>query len=290
EIKNKTCADPGIPKGVNRMYTNGSDASHRRRFAVEESVVFDCKQKDLALEGTNLITCKSKGKWSAPLPRCSSCSGIRGKGHCADPGIPEGGGRRNTDGTDASRPRTFTEGESVMFYCKLELALEGPRYSTCRSDGTWSESLPKCNIESYAQKFCGLKLKEENSTDFFECAVGIDGSRCNITCGGKDQGHYLCFPGKKWTPELPNCVYPKLLFLDNSENVPCLDPGFPKGGNRLNTDGSDASYFRDFQAGDTLMFSCNNDLALQGNSIITCRSNGTWSGIPPTCEICGKGK
>ncbi|GBN07937.1 CUB and sushi domain-containing protein 3 [Araneus ventricosus] len=224
EIKNKTCSDPGIPKGGNRMYTNGSDASHRRRFAVEESVVFDCKHRDLALQGTNLIACKSNGKWSAPLPRCNSCAGIRGKGHCADPGIPEGGGRRNTDGTDASRPRTFTEGESVMFYCKLELALEGPKHSTCRSDGTWSESLPKCNIESY----------------------------------------------------------------DNSENVPCLDPGFPKGGNRLNTDGSNASYFREFQAGDTLMFSCNNDLALQGHSIITCRSNGTWSGIPPTCEICGK--
>ncbi|GBN21793.1 hypothetical protein AVEN_17252-1, partial [Araneus ventricosus] len=64
---------------------------------------------------------------------------------CGDPGIPRDGSRLNPDGSDASDPRIFEEGESVIFSCNGEsFALHGTSFITCLADGTWSAPRPRC--------------------------------------------------------------------------------------------------------------------------------------------------
>ncbi|GFT31301.1 sushi, von Willebrand factor type A, EGF and pentraxin domain-containing protein 1 [Nephila pilipes] len=63
----------------------------------------------------------------------------------------------------------------------------------------------------------------------------------------------------------------------------CPDPGIPRDGERVKSDGSDASSTSIFEAGESVIYSCKGDLLLQGLSFITCKSDGTWSSSRPQC-------
>ncbi|GFU82888.1 CUB and sushi domain-containing protein 3 [Trichonephila clavipes] len=180
----------------------------------------------------------------------------------------------------------------------------------CRG-GYWRprQYFPPCKSQGH----CNLRVI---GAGFFNCTTGMDGTRCDVNCDGVHQGRYHCYPGRGWNPPLPYCAVPKNadtnrrpcrcenggMCDDNGkcvcprgrtgtycerferEKASCPDPGIPRGGERMNSDGSDASYPRIFEEGESVIYSCaGENLALQGTSFITCRSDGTWSASRPQC-------
>ncbi|GIY34947.1 hypothetical protein CDAR_376481 [Caerostris darwini] len=180
----------------------------------------------------------------------------------------------------------------------------------CRG-GTWRPRryFPPCKSDGY----CNLRIV---GAGFFNCTTGMDGTLCDVTCDYRFQGRYHCYPGRNWNPPLPYCAVPKETdsgrtpcrcenggvcdvrgrcdcparttgeFCEHleKEKATCPDPGIPRGGSRMNSDGTDASYPRVFEEGESVIYSCNEDnLALQGTSFVTCRADGTWSAPRPRC-------
>ncbi|XP_019622018.1 PREDICTED: CUB and sushi domain-containing protein 3-like [Branchiostoma belcheri] len=59
-------------------------------------------------------------------------------GQCWDPGLPTDGTRDNN--------RNFTSGQAVRYTCMDGYHLWGTANITCQSNGTWSDSLPTCEV------------------------------------------------------------------------------------------------------------------------------------------------
>ncbi|XP_078583854.1 enteropeptidase-like [Branchiostoma floridae x Branchiostoma japonicum] len=59
-------------------------------------------------------------------------------GHCWDPGVPTNGYRDNNS--------NFTPGETVRYSCMAGYQLWGTENITCRSNGTWSDAIPTCEV------------------------------------------------------------------------------------------------------------------------------------------------
>ncbi|CAL1277415.1 unnamed protein product [Larinioides sclopetarius] len=176
----------------------------------------------------------------------------------------------------------------------------------CRR-GIWTprSSFPPCVSGGH----CEVQV---TGAGFYNCTIDMDGTHCDITCDGWYRGRFHCYPGRSWNPPLPFCTVPKEpascrcenggvcnvdgictcpegrtgTYCENLERqkATCPDPGIPRDGSRLNSDGSDASYRRVFEEGESVIFTCNGEnSALQGKSLITCLEDGTWSAPLPRC-------
>ncbi|GBM89513.1 CUB and sushi domain-containing protein 3 [Araneus ventricosus] len=176
----------------------------------------------------------------------------------------------------------------------------------CRR-GIWTprSSFPPCRSGGHCEV-------EVTGAGFYNCTIDMDGTHCDITCDGWYRGRFHCYPGGPWDPPLPYCTVPKEptpchcqnggicdvngkcmcpegmtgTYCENLERqkATCPDPGIPRDGSRLNPDGSDASYSRVFEEGESVIFTCNEEnSALQGKSFITCLADGTWSAPLPRC-------
>ncbi|GBN63434.1 hypothetical protein AVEN_20314-1 [Araneus ventricosus] len=124
--------------------------------SIEDILLFkhcfdDSSVKDLTCERwSHCQTCKANSMLCITCPSDRfgpTCSEKVEKQReiCGDPGIPRDGSRLNPDGSDASDPRMFEEGESVIFSCNGEsFALHGTSFITCLADGIWSAPRPRC--------------------------------------------------------------------------------------------------------------------------------------------------
>lgn len=66
----RTCRDPGFITNGFRRKPDGSELLIRRTFEEGDSVVYGCTTEEFALQGSSLLTCKTDGSWSSPLPKC----------------------------------------------------------------------------------------------------------------------------------------------------------------------------------------------------------------------------
>ncbi|GBO24810.1 CUB and sushi domain-containing protein 3, partial [Araneus ventricosus] len=216
---------------------------------------------------------------------------------CGDPGIPRDGSRLNPDGSDASDPRMFEEGESVIFSCNGEsFALHGTSFITCLADGTWSAPRPRCinpPVVEGQRATCddpgipigGSRLNPDGSNSSYPRMFEI-GESVNYTCEGKysileGTSYITCLADGAWSELPPRCINLQVVDL---KRATCIYPGIPKGRSRLYPVGSNAVRPLVFQMGESVIFTCSAEsFALHGASFITCLADGTWSAPRPRC-------
>ncbi|XP_025933967.1 CUB and sushi domain-containing protein 1 [Apteryx rowi] len=243
-----TCGHPGNPAhGV----TNGSE------FNLNDVVNFTCNAGYL-LQGASRAQCRSNGQWSSPLPSCRVVN-------CSDPGFVENAIRHGQQ----NYPESFKYGTSVAYHCKKGFYLLGSSALTCKANGLWDRSLPKCLSISCGHP--GVPANAVLTGDKFTYGSIV---RYSCTAGRSLMGNSTreCQEDSHWSGTLPHC----------SGNNPgyCDDPGIPAHGSRLGDE---------FKIKSLLRFSCEMGYQLRGSAERTCLLNGSWSGTQPVCEAvsCG---
>ncbi|KAI4582045.1 hypothetical protein MJG53_009570 [Ovis ammon polii x Ovis aries] len=239
------CSDPGIPANSKRE----SKIEHGN-FTYGTVVFYDCNP-GYFLFGSSVLICQPNGQWDKPLPECISDA----TGTCGDPGTPGHGSRQESD---------FRTKSSVRFACDTGYILHGSEERTCLPNGSWTGRQPECKAVQ-----CGNPGTTANGKVF-----RIDGTTFSssviYSCV---EGYILSGPSVRqctangtWSGTLPNCTI-----------ISCGDPGIPANGLRYGDDyvvGQNVSYM--CQPGYTMEFN--------GSRIRTCTTNGTWSGVMPTCR------
>uniref|UniRef100_A0A670YQB1 CUB and Sushi multiple domains 1 n=1 Tax=Pseudonaja textilis TaxID=8673 RepID=A0A670YQB1_PSETE len=243
-----TCGHPGNPlHGV----TNGSE------FNLNDVVNFTCNMGYL-LQGASRAQCRSNGQWSSSLPTCQVVN-------CSDPGFVENSIRHGQQ----NFPESFKYGSSVIYHCKKGFYLLGSSTVTCKANGLWDRSLPKCLPISCGHP--GVPTNAILSGDKFTF-----GSIVQYSCTERQtllgNASRVCQENSRWSGTLPHC----------SGNNPgyCDDPGMPSHGSRLGDE---------FKIKSLIRFSCEMGYQLRGSPERTCLLNGSWSGLQPVCEVitCG---
>ncbi|XP_033853145.3 complement factor B-like isoform X1 [Acipenser ruthenus] len=108
---------------------NGRSFPRRTKFSIGSTVHFEC-DSGFNMFGSPNRTCLATGKWSGKVTICDS-----GETFCPNPGIPLGGQRIGT---------RFWEGQQVRYTCYRGMVLRGPELRTCRADGSWTGTEPRC--------------------------------------------------------------------------------------------------------------------------------------------------
>ncbi|KAB0365770.1 hypothetical protein FD754_009926 [Muntiacus muntjak] len=220
------------------------------KYTFGSTVHYSCAGKRTLL-GQSSRTCQLNGHWSGSQPHCSGDA----TGTCGDPGTPGHGSRQESD---------FRTKSSVRFACDTGYILHGSEERTCLSNGSWTGRQPECKAVQ-----CGNPGTTANGKVF-----RIDGTTFSssviYSCV---EGYILSGPSVRqctangtWSGTLPNCTI-----------ISCGDPGIPANGLR---------YGDDYVVGQNVSYMCQPGytMELNGSRIRTCTTNGTWSGVMPTCR------
>ncbi|XP_063633175.1 locomotion-related protein Hikaru genki [Cydia splendana] len=169
------------------------------------------------------------------------------------------------------RVRQFAQGtrlgHTVHFSCQPGFHLNGSAVLICGADGNWSSLPPTC-VETFCPMLNTLgphlSVVEYNSSyggrAVFQCAwgyrlVGPPGLEC------EQDG--------VWSGDTPRCT-----------PIYCPDPIVPANG-RLLTQSS--SKHGKYPVGDLVIYACEDQFQMVGESSIVCTENGFWSHPPPFC-------
>ncbi|MBN3309505.1 CSMD1 protein, partial [Amia calva] len=289
------CGDPGVPPHGSRL---------GEEFRTKSLLRFTC-EAGYMLVGSPERTCLPNGSWSGTQPMCEAVS-------CGNPGTPAYGKIVYSDGMLFS--------SSVTYACWEGYKTSGLITRHCTTNGTWTGSAPDCAVIGCGDPgpvANGIYIGDEfsfNKTVYYQCNPGYimetatsstllctkDGTwnqikpSCRaITCGpppaihhGKVEGSdfqwgssvsYSCFEGYQlslsaivtcegngsWRGDVPQCL-----------PVLCGDPGTPAEGH---AEGNSFTYRSE------VTFYCKAPYILVGSSRRVCQSDGSWSGIQPTC-------
>ncbi|XP_075718053.1 CUB and sushi domain-containing protein 1 [Rhinoderma darwinii] len=241
----------GHPGNPAQGITNGSE------FNLNDVVNFTCNMGYI-LQGPFQAQCRSNGLWSSSLPTCRVVN-------CTDPGFVENAIRHGQQ----NYPESFRYGISVTYHCKKGYYLLGSSVLNCKANGLWDRSLPKCIPISCGHP--GIPANAILNGDKFTY-----GSKIHFSCTGAHiligNATRVCLEDSRWSETLPHC----------SGNNPgmCDDPGIPAHGSCLGNE---------FKTKSLLRFSCEMGYTLIGSMERTCLSNGSWTGIQPSCDAvsCG---
>ncbi|XP_073531495.1 CUB and sushi domain-containing protein 1 isoform X2 [Phyllobates terribilis] len=241
----------GHPGNPTHGITNGSE------FNLNDVVNFTCSM-GYVLQGPFQAQCRSNGMWSSSLPTCRVVN-------CTDPGFVENAIRHGQQ----NYPESFRYGISVTYHCKKGYYLLGSSVLNCKANGLWDRSLPKCIPISCGHP--GIPANTMLGGDKFTY-----GSKIHYSCSGAHiligNATRVCQENSRWSGTLPHCS-------GNNAGM-CGDPGIPAHGSRLGNE---------FKTKSLLRFSCEMGYTLIGSMERTCLSNGSWSGLQPSCEAvsCG---
>ncbi|TKS81786.1 CUB and sushi domain-containing protein 3 [Collichthys lucidus] len=238
EVEAVQCSNPATPAHGRISRVDGTTFSH--------SIVYSCME-GFFLTGSPTRQCLANGTWSGTPPNCTMIT-------CGDPGIPANGLRFGDD---------ITVGQNATFMCQPGYVMIGPDNTvtrTCTSNGTWSGTMPACQVVT-----CPTPPPIPNG--LLEGSVLEWGTSVSYSCL---PGYELSFPAVltctgngTWSGDLPQCL-PKF----------CGDPGTPAKGRREG---------RSFIFKSEVMFSCNAPYILVGSTTRMCQEDGTWSGSQPRC-------
>ncbi|XP_075238047.1 hig-anchoring scaffold protein isoform X3 [Lycorma delicatula] len=201
-----------------------------------------------SLIGAPEIVCLPSGNWSAPMPVCESmeCPDLV---NLSDP---------NLRASILSRE----VGGQVMFSCSQGFGLVGPSHSTCQPTGEWAAPLPTCR-----EVQCGPPGLPENG---FIQGQGVykAGDLVQFSCNPEHmmegQPIIACQENGRWSGSVPRCVQA------------CSYPGTAISGRM-----SSVKFY--YQIGETVTFTCDEGLVMQGAAMLRCLRNGKWSNAIPTC-------
>ncbi|KAF3691668.1 CUB and sushi domain-containing protein 3 CUB and sushi multiple domains protein 3 [Channa argus] len=236
------CGNPGTPAHGRISRMDGTTFSH--------SIVYSCME-GYFLTGSPTRQCLANGTWSGTAPNCTMIT-------CGDPGIPANGLRFGED---------IAVGQNVTFSCQPGYVMLGGDNAvtrTCTNNGTWSGTMPACQVVT-----CPTPPPIPNG--LLEGSVLEWGTSISYSCL---PGYELSFPAVltctgngTWTGDLPQCLQPS--------RTTCENPGTPEHGFMNYTTG--------FKVGSRVDFQCQQGHLLQGSTTRICLPDLTWTGTQPTC-------
>ncbi|XP_017574246.1 sushi, von Willebrand factor type A, EGF and pentraxin domain-containing protein 1 isoform X1 [Pygocentrus nattereri] len=210
------------------------------------TVTISCKP-GFYLEGPGLSECGLFGRWS-PSFSSNSCVPVI----CEKP-LPLLHG--NIEG------KSYNYGDMVMYTCLPGFELQGDNVQICQRDKTWSGAQPLCVaiscssppfVENAVLVATGESY-ESNVTYFCNSGLELIGSQ-SLTCQADGT----------WSLPAPTCKVPE---------------GCARPDRILNGKLQEHS----LASGKALEFFCDKGYTLQGESLVACMGNGSWSSPFPIC-------
>jgi len=196
------------------------------------------------MSGSITRTCQADGTWSGSVPMCEiiTCSTL-----------------------SATSPLTVSAaavniGDVITYSCEAGYEINGTNTRTCQTNGTWSGSVPTCEIITCptlsATDPLNVSVTAVNIGDIatYSCATGFE-------INGTDTR--TCQADGTWSGSAPKC-----------EIITCLTLSATSP---LNVSVS-AVYI-----GDIATYSCEAGFEINGTITRTCEKDGTWSDLEPTC-------
>ena len=200
--------------------------------------------KGYELTHTDVLECYETGEWSPSPPQCIAV-------RCGQPDyILNGSFQLDKD----------TYGGTAIYECDLGYIILGETDRKCIENATWSGKVPVCKPIS-----CGRPEDIEHGR-----FRGRDFTLNHVVTYTCNEGYRLmgsqertCRETGKWQNDPPTC-----------RKVECEYPPPVPNGFFLET-----SFF--YQ--DSVTYHCDDGYRLEGDSVLSCQSDTTWSSVPPKC-------
>ncbi|XP_008192271.2 sushi, von Willebrand factor type A, EGF and pentraxin domain-containing protein 1 [Tribolium castaneum] len=218
-------------------------------YNVGSRIEYRCPEGHMLVgEATRL--CGKEGFWSGKAPTCKyvSCEALPGLEH----------------GSVVLKDKRTTYGAQALYTCHENYTLIGHEIRTCGSNGTWTNSTPKClfdwcpdppSINGGIVKTSGRRAGD---TAVYSCQSGF------ILFG---QGVLSCELGGQWSGKAPSCKF--------------VDCGAPP-----NIDNGRYDLLNGTTTVESLVeYSCGHDYWLEGQKVQKCTREGKWSADAPSCEL-----
>ncbi|XP_061107701.1 sushi, von Willebrand factor type A, EGF and pentraxin domain-containing protein 1 isoform X3 [Conger conger] len=199
------------------------------------------------LEGPAVSECQPGGSWSPPLSS-GSCVPVS----CGKP-LPLHHGNVVGD--------RFNFGDTVVYKCLPGFQIQGDSVRVCQGDKTWTGSKAVCAAVS-----CGPPPAVENATatatgETYRSTVGYLCSPALRLLGPRN---LTCLADGTWSRPTPACEAAQA----------CEAPREPLNGKMRE---------HSLATGGAVEFQCNAGYTLQGEPLVHCLSNGSWSAEFPAC-------
>ncbi|XP_045583570.2 sushi, von Willebrand factor type A, EGF and pentraxin domain-containing protein 1 isoform X3 [Procambarus clarkii] len=197
--------------------------------------------------GESERTCLLYGAWSGEEPECRRVT-------CSFPGYLLNG---HIEGN------RYSYSDTVSFTCNPGFILKGDAERTCQADGKWSGQHPHCDVIKCPYLNAGphgqvLSLAGDympTNQISFKCELGyqMDGPN-TLTCGGDGE----------WDGQPPSCQ------SETCGELPSIANGYVEGGPLV-------------RPGEQVVVKCDFGYKLEGDALVTCKDDSTWSRPLPKC-------
>ena len=166
-----------------------------------------------------------------------------------------------------SNGQTNVFGDSIQLQCDDGYTIVGSETITCQSNGEWSVT-PSCSPNP-----CTEFTLEPNSRKSVTESQGNFKDEILVTC---DEGYTYeyadvtteeCKGDTTWTSRV-NCII-----------NPCTNYQVPQHATVVAGNTTTSNF------GDTIRLSCNNGYMLNGNALVTCQADGSWSASPSCTNV-----
>ena len=166
-----------------------------------------------------------------------------------------------------SNGQTNVFGDSIQLQCDDGYTIVGSETITCQSNGEWSVT-PSCSPNP-----CTEFTLEPNSSKSVTESQGNFKDEILVTC---DEGYTYeyadvtteeCKGDTTWTSRV-NCII-----------NPCTNYQVPQHATVVAGNTTTSNF------GDTIRLSCNNGYMLNGNALVTCQADGSWSASPSCTNV-----
>ncbi|CAH1249045.1 SELE [Branchiostoma lanceolatum] len=220
---------------------------------------------------------------------------------------------------------TAYNGDVVMFSCEVGFWLKGDSAHMCQWDGTWNGTAPTCEVvqcptipnpDNGAVVPPGPKFYDDLASIKCDEGYWLNGSSIPIYCDADGNwngtlpncppvpcppitlGNGTMIPsGLKYYPDVADFTCEEGFTLDGASRltcqsdgtwsddaptcnpIPCLEPLTAPPNGEVSFSGLGAFYQ------ENATFTCTLGYVPEGDHILTCLANGTWTGTAPTCRI-----
>ncbi|XP_042227899.1 sushi, von Willebrand factor type A, EGF and pentraxin domain-containing protein 1-like isoform X2 [Homarus americanus] len=228
---------------------------------------------DFWLDGPEERVCLDDGHWSDVSPLCDVVT-------CNEPIVPHGG---------FVTGYSFDVHAEVEYHCEHGHFLTGDNIRVCTRSGVWSGDVPSCTYVD-----CGSvptmsrgEVLYVNESTFLDTQLEYV---CNPNFRLVGEKYRVCGRDSKWGGEQPKC-----------EEIRCPEPQHPPK-TKISVAGNDrrmsttiarrrehVSLDSTYRVGSIVTYRCDRGYVVDGQSMRTCKADGTWSNESPTCKYvdCG---
>ncbi|KAK8721900.1 hypothetical protein OTU49_012628 [Cherax quadricarinatus] len=228
---------------------------------------------DFWLHGPEERICLEDSHWSDVAPVCDLVS-------CEEPQVPDGG---------YVTGYSFDVHEEVEYHCESGHYLTGDSIRVCTRSGDWSGDIPTCTYVD-----CGrVPTLPRGDVVYLNESTFLDSHlqyMCNTNYRLVGENRRVCSKDGLWSGDLPKC-----------EEIRCPEPEFPDKA-KTSVAGNDrrmsttivrrrehVTLDNTYRIGSVVTYRCERGYVVDGASMRTCMSDGTWSHQAPTCKFvdCG---